>query len=443
MRYLAQISFVNNLNGSWTAPDDGEDYYGHGTHVASIAGGAGTFSTSYVNQFNIFPNYWIHGVAPGINIVSLRVLDKEGKGSDSSVIAAINWAIQNQAAYKLRILNLSIGRSFNTSYKSDPLCIAVENAWKKGLVVVVAAGNLGRDNSNRNHGYGTVTAPGNDPLVITVGATNTFGALERAEHKVASYSSKGPTGIDHILKPDLVAPGNNIYASQCLSDAKLTPCPIAATNAGNMIPDSEYATVTGGVTATAYLRLSGTSMATPVVTGTVALMLEKSPWLTPDQVKARLMRTAQRKPFTESYTAVDPASGKQFEIFHDLFTIGAGEVDVVAALNSTDTPAANLSAASPAASYDNSRKTLTITPPANSLWTSADLGGTSVMWGTNSLAADSSTTATSVMWGTGTTMGSSVMWGTNATWGTSVMWGTSATSAATATSMGVMTRGDK
>ncbi|MBS1877198.1 MAG: S8 family serine peptidase [Acidobacteria bacterium] len=75
-RYLAQVSFVTDLNGSWTAPDDGQDYYGHGTHVASIAGGAGTFSTAYVNQWNIYPNYWIRGVAPGINIVSLRVLDR-------------------------------------------------------------------------------------------------------------------------------------------------------------------------------------------------------------------------------------------------------------------------------------------------------------------------------------------------------------------------------
>jgi len=274
-RYAAQISFVNNLNGSWTAPDDGEDYFGHGTHVASILAGVGTFSTSYVNQWNIFPFYAVHGVAPGAHIVSERVLDNTGAGSDSSVIAAIDWAIANKAQYNIRVINLSLGRPFTTSYQKDPLCQAAEAAWKAGIVVVVAAGNYGRD------GYGTVTAPGNDPLVITVGAVNTRGTTDRTQHVVTSYSSKGPTGIDHIVKPDLVAPGNNIYATQCVmpgaTSGKTTACPLIKTYAANMVVDTDYASATYQTADNWYFRLSGTSMATPVVSGAVAILLQQTP----------------------------------------------------------------------------------------------------------------------------------------------------------------------
>ncbi len=285
-RYVAQVSFVNNLNGSYSAPDDGQDAYGHGTHVASIIGGIGLYSTSFANQYSIYPTYWIHGVAPGVKVVSMRVLKADGTGTDSSVIAAINYAIANKSQYNIRIINLSLGRPVTVSYTKDPLCQAVEKAWKAGIVVVVAAGNFGRNNSSGNQGYGTITAPGNDPYVITVGAVNTFASTDRTKHRVASYSSKGPTAIDHIVKPDLVAPGNNIYATQCKE------CALTASYPANAIPDTDYATVSGTAKSTYYLRLSGTSMATPVVAGAVALMLQKDSTLTPDQVKARLMKTA-------------------------------------------------------------------------------------------------------------------------------------------------------
>src|SRR5207244_5670807 len=107
-------------------------------------------------------------------------------------------------------LNLSLGRGVFESYKLDPLCQAVEQAWNAGIVVVVAAGNYGRDNSNNNNGYGTITSPGNDPYVITAGAMRTMGTPARADDLIATYSSKGPTMLDHVVKPDLVAPGNLI-----------------------------------------------------------------------------------------------------------------------------------------------------------------------------------------------------------------------------------------
>ena len=138
-----------------------DDAYGHGTHVAGLAAGdAQSSQTGYKYQYT--------GVAPGANIINLRVLDANGSGTDSGVIAAISQAIQLQSQYNIRVLNLSLGRGIYESYTVDPLCQAVEQAWNAGIVVVVAAGNAGRDNSLHTHGYGTITVPGNDPYVITV-----------------------------------------------------------------------------------------------------------------------------------------------------------------------------------------------------------------------------------------------------------------------------------
>ena len=143
------------------------DLYGHGTHVAGILGGNGASSTGYGYSETI------KGIAPKVSILSLRVLDKDGVGSDSAVIAAIGRAIELKSRYNIRLINLSLGRPVYQSYKVDPLCQAVESAWKSGIVVVVAAGNSGRDDSRGTMGYATIASPGNDPYVITVAAMKT------------------------------------------------------------------------------------------------------------------------------------------------------------------------------------------------------------------------------------------------------------------------------
>lgn len=148
---------------------DGKDQYGHGEHVAGIIAASG--KASHCSNCNRS----IRGVAPDANIIDLRVLDQNGEGSDSDVIKAIDTAITLKDVYNIRVINLSIGRPIFESYTQDPLCQAVEAAWKAGIVVVVAAGNGGRDNSLGTNGYGTITAPGNDPYVITVGAMKTMG----------------------------------------------------------------------------------------------------------------------------------------------------------------------------------------------------------------------------------------------------------------------------
>ena len=126
-----------------------KDLYGHGTHVAGIIGGNGANSGGKYR-----------GIAPGVNLINLRVLDERGAGAESAVIAAIDRAIDLKATYNIRVLNLSLGRPIYEPYYADPLCQAVSAAWQAGIVVVVAAGNEGRNNSVGNQGYGTIIGAG-------------------------------------------------------------------------------------------------------------------------------------------------------------------------------------------------------------------------------------------------------------------------------------------
>ena len=220
-------------------------------------------------------------------------------GTDSAVIAAIDRAIQLKSTYNIRVMNLSLGRTIRESFTLDPLCKAVERAWKAGIVVVVAAGNNGRDNSMNTSGYSTITSPANDPYVITVGATRMVGHTGREDDTATSYSSKGPTLRDRIVKPDLVAPGNVVYArmnpSAYLVQSYQTNKVGVGMGMGPMIDN--------------VFLLSGTSMAAPVVAGSVALLLQKDSSLKPDEVKARLMKTAW-KPFVATAGINDRITGE-------------------------------------------------------------------------------------------------------------------------------------
>ena len=268
-----------------------DDVYGHGTHVAGIVGGNGTASTgpSYI--------YTFRGIAPKSKLINLRVLDSTGHGTDSAVIGAIDRAISLKSTYSIRVINLSLGRTIRESYHLDPLCQAVQKAWANGLVVVVAAGNNGRDNSMGTGGYATIASPGNSPYVITVGALKDMSTISRGDDVIASYSSKGPTLLDQIVKPDLVAPGNNIVSALAPSGTVTQLYP------SNVVPISYYKSSSTSNISYSYFRLSGTSMAAPMVSGAAALLLQKDPELTPDQVKARLMKTATKAfPASTIYT---------------------------------------------------------------------------------------------------------------------------------------------
>jgi len=262
-RVVYQQSFVPGNSSA-------SDQYGHGTHVAGLIAGDGLSSTGF------FYTKTFKGIAPGASIVNLRVLDQNGAGTDSLVIAAINQAISLKSQYNIRVINLSLGRAVYETYTLDPLCQAVEKAWKAGIVVVVAAGNNGR--YQPTDGYATVTSPGNDPYVITVGAMKPMGTPTRTDDLIASYSSKGPTVVDAVVKPDIVAPGNLLTSLEAPNSTLYNDYP------GNQVPYSYYVNGGSSASSSSYFTLSGTSMATGIVSGVVADLLQKSPKLTPDQV---------------------------------------------------------------------------------------------------------------------------------------------------------------
>ena len=196
------IGFYDCVHGFTSPYDD----FGHGTHVAGIVGGSGASSSPALGCTHTF-----RGAAPGVNLVSVKVLDNTGSSTASRVIQGIEWCISHRAQYNLRVLNLSLGHPVAESYHTDPLNLACQAAVKAGLVVVCAAGNKGKDSLGRLT-YGGITCPGNDPSIITVGASNTFGTPVRSDDGVATYSSRGPTEFDQLAKPDLVAPGNKIVS---------------------------------------------------------------------------------------------------------------------------------------------------------------------------------------------------------------------------------------
>lgn len=215
------------------------DDNGHGTHVAGILGGDGTSSQGRYK-----------GVAPGCGIVSLKVLDRYGNGRKEDVLKAFRWILQEREHYGIRIVNISVGTTCHSRMDHNALIQGVEEVWDQGLVVVAAAGNQGPE-------PGSVTAPGSSRKVITVGSSDLLGGRQ-------GISGRGPT-LDCVCKPDLVAPGNRV-----------TSC----------APAKGYHT-------NPYAVKSGTSMSTPYVSGAIALMLEKDPYLKNVEIKMMLKESAQ------------------------------------------------------------------------------------------------------------------------------------------------------
>src|SRR5262249_26552608 len=152
-------------------------------------------------------------IAPGANLINVRVLGADGTGLTSDAIAGIEWVIANRSKYNIRVINLSLGHPVTEPAATDPLCEAVADAVKAGLVVVVAAGNAGKSDDGHMILDG-ITSPGNSPLALTVGALNTFGTARRSDDAVTTYSSRGPTRFDLAVKPDVAAPGNKIISLQ-------------------------------------------------------------------------------------------------------------------------------------------------------------------------------------------------------------------------------------
>ncbi len=373
------VHFADFVNYQPSPYDD----YGHGTAVAGIVAGSGYDS-----------NGARRGIAPGASLVVLKVLDAGGNGYISNVIAALDYATENRAAYNIRVVNLSVAAGVYESYKTDPLTLAAKRAVDAGLVVVTAAGNLGR-NANGQTQYGGITAPGNAPWVLTVGASSHMGTVDRTDDTVAGFSSHGPTYIDYAAKPDLVAPGVGI---ESLTD----PNTLFYWKYPNARLWGTVQTVTEP-----YLSLSGTSMAAPVVSGTVALMLQANPALTPNAVKAILQYTAEVK---VGYKALAQGAG---------FLNARGAVDLAQKFAGGQVATNPLVAPAPSPT-DSTPWSRHIT------WGSHRIGG-------GMIRPDSNAWSTSVTWGDGTTpTGENIVWGTVCDPVTdptceNIVWGTSAT----------------
>ena len=211
------------------------DDNGHGTHVAGLAAGDGTASMGKYR-----------GAAPGCGIISLKVLDRYGNGSQEDVLRALRWVREYRWQYGIRVVNISVGTTCNSGKDHVRLLDSVEQLWDEGMVIVTAAGNQGPK-------PGSITAPGSSKKVITVGSSD---LLEGS----SAISGRGPTA-DCVCKPDVVAPGNQIIS--CL-------------------PSKPYS----------YGKKSGTSMSTPLVSGAIACALEKNPALTNTQIKRMLVNSA-------------------------------------------------------------------------------------------------------------------------------------------------------
>ncbi|MCI8814050.1 MAG: S8 family peptidase [Lachnospiraceae bacterium] len=226
------IAFQDIVYGKRQPYDDN----GHGTHIAGILGGSGSASGGRCR-----------GVAPECDFIGIKVLDRQGNGNKEHVLEAFQWLIENQERYHIRIVNISVGTTYHSSGDHRILIHGVDQVWDAGMVVVAAAGNQGP-------GPGTVTAPGSSRKVITVGASDMLSARHGS-------SGSGPT-LECVCKPDIVAPGLQVLSCAPQKWGRL------------------------------YVRKSGTSMSTPVISGAIARLLEYDPSLTNVEVKMLLRESA-------------------------------------------------------------------------------------------------------------------------------------------------------
>ena len=252
------------------------DSTGHGTHLTSLVTGAGDT---------------LKGIAPNTPLIVVKAFTSKDSANFLDVIRAVQWVVANKERHGIRILNLSVSASTELPYHLDPLNRALTKAWESGLVVVVSAGNQGPTQSS-------VTAPGNNPWLISVGAASFNDAREAAE--VVPFSGRGPTASGHI-KPNIVAPGLRLAGLLAKDARRPSHEPVELTEAGLWVT-------------------SGASQASAVASGMVALLLEARPELSNNDVKCLIANSATPI-FDDNQSTVTPmAQGRGLINLHDALT---------------------------------------------------------------------------------------------------------------------------
>lgn len=247
------------------------DHLGHGTHVAGIIMGRGTINSEY------------RGIAPLCRLSSLKVFGDDNVTTLGLILEAMGWVLENSRRFNIRVVNLSLGAQAIETFDQDPICQATRLLWNQGIIVVASAGNEG------GQGPGTIRTPGACPYCLTVGAIDDRRTLPRSDDTLAAFSSQGPT-LDGLTKPDCIAPGVNITSLRSPGSTLDRQLPL------NRV--GEY-----------YFRLSGTSMAAPMVAGLAALILQRRPDLSPDEVKSVLTSTAEDKGLEASQQGMGYVNG--------------------------------------------------------------------------------------------------------------------------------------
>ncbi|HVM07330.1 MAG TPA: S8 family peptidase [Acidimicrobiales bacterium] len=254
--FAGRVVHGPDLSGEGTTIDS----FGHGTVMAGIVGGSGADSANGSTGSSGYT-----GVAPKAHLVSVKAAGRNGVTDVSTMLQAMHWVSAYKDQYNIRVLNLSWGTTSKQDPAIDPLNYAVQRLWRQGIVVVTAAGNSGPQS-------GTITKPGDDPVVITVGAYDDKQNTDPADDNVPGWSSRGPTA-QGVAKPDVVAPGRTLIAARAFGST------VEKDNPKALISPS-------------YIKGSGSSQASALTSGLVALMLAQRPELTPDQVKHLLRSTA-------------------------------------------------------------------------------------------------------------------------------------------------------
>jgi serine protease AprX len=360
------------------------DPYGHGTHVASLIGS---------NQADF------KGVSPNVSFVNLRVLNSAGGGYTSHVLAALQWAVANRAAYGIDIINVSLGHPIFEPAATDPLVQAVEAASRAGIVVVASAGNYGVNPLTGQVGYGGTFSPGNAPSAITVGAVRTFDTTTRVDDLVAEYSSRGPTWYDAFAKPDIVAPGHRLLGAAATSQLLY-----------QMLPS-----LTQSIGGRPYVKLSGSSMAAGVVSGSVALLIEEARATYGAVPPVHAMKAMLQ---TSALPMAD-ATGTPY----DVLTQGAGALNPIGALSLAEA----INPTVPAGGWwlMTSVPTSTTIDGQNIVWGNMIVWGNNIVWG-NALYENSGAWANNIVWGNMIVWGNTLQWQTSATnivWGNMIVWG--------------------